>query len=56
MPIATSTVKLWKNIVLSPDKNYVIDDLEDYLGTPDTTISNFQFVELKKARTIYKIN
>lgn len=52
MPIATSTVKLWKNIVLSPDKNYVIEDLEDYLGTPDTIINNFQFVELKKDMTI----
>lgn len=52
MPIATSTVKLWKNIVLSPDKNYIIEDLVNYLGAADTTISNFQFVELKKEMTI----
>ena len=52
MPIATSTIKLWKSKVLSPDKNYVVEDLVSYLGTADKTINNFQFLELKAKMTI----
>ena len=50
--IATSTVTLYRDTGLMPSKNYVIDEISSFLGTPYATIENFQFVELKPRMTI----
>ena len=49
---ATSTVTLYRDTGLMPSKNYVIDKISSFLGTPYATIENFQFVELKPRMTI----
>lgn len=42
----TSTLKLYKNVNLSDDRNFYIDSISDYLGDPAVTITDFQYVKI----------
>ena len=53
--IATSQLSFWSQTGLSPEKNYIIDNISVYLSTPKYRIWDFQFLELKPKMSI-KLN